>query len=397
MAGLTQIYKKGESVMKIAGIVKLVGVCCIISLITACGKTEPVSIEAYSQSIERDEQGIDVYGEVKTDRNQAMIIDFPATVLEVYMRDGENVKKGDKLVTLDFEAYKREIKTKENEIGMDEIKLKELQANNNPQILEANRIKEELRIKQNYVTAGEDPELQPLQNSLDIIGQNILLAKKEYETNKELFEMEYISEAEFKKSEQVLKSREKEKEDALTAIQKKKTDREIEINALNTQLKSIEMQFNNANQEITSSIDTLKLKIDNAKLMLESMKSKLNKDYIKGNDIIAPEDNLIIYDINCMKGTYINSESKEVLKAMYVDTIYIMADIPEESIASVSIGNTADITLVDEKEEIKGEVSKISSRAIEKDGDTIIEAVIEVEEGKEFLRPGLTVDIKINF
>ncbi|WP_069998718.1 HlyD family secretion protein [Cellulosilyticum sp. I15G10I2] len=384
--------------LKLGNGVKIISICCIVSLLTACGgrESEPANNVTYTEYIDSDKQELDVYGNVNVAKNQEIIIDFQAIVKEVYIKDGEIVNKGDKLLSLDFEDYKLQIKTKENEIHMDEIKLKELEANNNPQMLEASRIREELKVKQNYVISGEDPDLKPLQNSLEIIEQSILLASNEYEANKQLFEVDYISEETLKLSEQKLKNRQKEKEDTLTAIEKVKTNRKLEISSLNTQLKSTEIQFNNADQQKVSSIEALKLKIATSKLMLTSMKNKLDKPYLKDNAIIAPEDNLIIYDINCMKGTEINSGMGAVLKAMYQDTIYVTADIPEESIRSVRTGQSARITLADEiKEEIIGSISRVSERAIEKDGDTIIEAIIEIEKGKALLKPGLTADIKI--
>lgn len=383
--------------VKLMKIGKILSTLCIISLLTACSNTKPEVLET-SGEIESDisVQELDVYGDVKIDKNEEIIIDFPAKVKEVYIQDGENAKKGDKLLALDFEDYKLQIKTKENEIHMDEIQLKELEANNNPQMLEASSIREELNVKQNYVLTGEDPDLKPLKNSLDIIEQSITIIQNQHETNKELFEIGLISPEEFKQSEQNLKSKEKEKHDTLTAIEKVKTNRNLEITALTAALKSTEMQFNNADQQKTASIEVLKLKIITSRMLLDSMKNKLSKPYIKDNDIIAPEDNLILYDINCTKGTEISSERAPILKIMYSDTLYVTADIPEESLTSVSVGDAAIIVLADETtKEITGKVSRVSNRAIEKDGDTIIEAIIQVEKGKELLKPGLTADIKI--
>ncbi|MDF2613705.1 MAG: HlyD family efflux transporter periplasmic adaptor subunit [Clostridia bacterium] len=383
--------------MKSLSNVKLLSLICIVCLLTACTGNKPEALEtstAEQADINNDE--LDVYGDVKVRKSEEIIIDFPASVKEVYVQDGENVKKGDILLSLDFEDYKIQIRTKENEIHMDEIQLKELEGNNNPQLLEAGRIREELKVKQNYLITGEDPDLKPLQNSLDIIKQSIIIAKNQHDTNKELFESGLISPEEYKQSEQSLKSKEKEEKDTLTAIEKVKTNRRLEINALSAALKSTEMQFNNADQQKISSIERLKLKIAASKMILDSMKSKLSKVYIRNNDIIAPEDNLIIYDINCMKGTEIDGSSGAVLKAMYKDTIYVTADIPEESLSSVSTGDLACIVLADEaQKEISGKISKLSNRAIEKDGDTIVEAIIEVEKGKELLKPGLTADIKL--
>lgn len=383
--------------LKIGEIIKIIGISCIISLLAACGKTEPVVTETNREQAIGDKQELDVYGDVKVSKSQEIVIDFPAIVKEVYIEDGELVQKGDKLLELDFEDYKVQIKTKENEIYIDEIKLQELKANDNPQMLEANYIKEQLKTKQRYIIEGNDPDLKPLQNSLDIIEQGIAMAKTNYEANKQLFEMGGVSEETLKQSEQNLKSRQKEKENTLTAIEKVKTNRALEISGLNAQLKSIETLSNNTDQQKISGIEALGLKIDTSKLLLENMKDKLNKPYLQENRIIAPENHLIIYDINCIKGTPINSEKGSVLKAMHQDTLYVTADIPEESITLVRTGQFAYITLADEAhEEIVGRISRVSERAIEKDGDIIVEAIIEIEKGKALLRPGLTADIKID-
>jgi len=388
--------------MKLMKVVKILSLTCIIILLPACGKSgskASLSTEvqvAASNPATTNIQSLDVYGDVKVNKSEEIIIDFPAKVKDIYIEDGALVQKGDKLLTLDFEDYKLQIKTKENEILMDEIQLKGLEANSNPQMLEANRIKEELNIKQGYVSTGEDPDIKPLQNSLALIEQSILMAKNQYVANKQLFETDLLSQEELSQSEQNFKNKEKEKADTLTAIEKIKTNRNLEISTLSAQLKGTQVQSNNTDQQKISSIEVLKVKIDTSKLVLTSMRNKLNKPYIKGNDLIAPADNLILYDINCMKGTEISSAYGSLLKAMYQDTLYVTADIPEESLTSVNVGDLATITLADNAaKEITGKVSSVSTRAIEKDGDTIIEAIIAIEKGKELLKPGLTADIKL--
>ena len=51
------------------------------------------------------------------------------------------------------------------------------------------RIQNELRIKENYLLTGEDPDLIPLKNRLEIIEKAIAISQQEYEANQELFEM----------------------------------------------------------------------------------------------------------------------------------------------------------------------------------------------------------------
>lgn len=389
-------------VMKLARIIKAVSLACILLLVPACGKSESEStlsgsVNTGDLSEEKDASlELDVYGDVKVDKSEEMTVDFPAKVKEVFVKDGDLVKKGDKLLSLDLEDYRLEIKTKENEIRMDELELKKLEANRNPQLLESESIREELQVKQHYLT-GSDPDLVPLENSLAIIEKSIKTAQNQYETNKQLFEIDSLSQEELTLSEQTLKSKQKEKADTLTAIEKVRTNRKLEVNALRSQLQSTKVQSSNTDQQKAFDIEKLKVKIETAKLELNFMKNKLNKPYIRGNDLIASSDNLIVYDIHCIKGTEISSEFGPLLKAMYQDTIYVTADIPEESLTHIKVGAPASVVLADEKAGVvTGKISKIANRASEKDGDTMIEAIIQINKGKELLKPGLTADIKIN-
>ncbi len=369
----------------------------LMSMLFGCSSAEKESLSSNTSETQSQKvHSLDVYGEVSVDKTQQIIIDFPAKITGVYIKDGDHVNKGDKLLSLDYEDYKLDIKTKENEIHMNELELKQLKENINPQMLEANKIREELNVKKSYVETGNDPDLIPLQNSLSILEHSVSIAKNDHKANADLFQDGLISEEEFNKSKQNLESKQKDLQDTLTAIEKIKTNRKLEVNALNAALNSSEIQSTNTDNQKISAINILELKIETAKLVVDSMKSKLSKPYIKGNDIIAPENSLIIYDINCIQGTEINSQYGPILKAMHNDTLYVTADIPEESISLVQIGSAATISLSDEHaEEIAGKISKLSHRAIEKDGDTVVEAVITIEKGKEFLKPGLSTDIHI--
>ena len=369
----------------------------MVSTLPSCNLSSSESASSNtSQSVSDQPETLDIYGTVCVDKTEQIVIDFPAKVSEVYVKDGEEVLKGAKLLTLDYEDYKLEIKTRENEIRMDEIELKQLKANVNPQMLEASKIQEELEVKKSYLETGNDPDLLPLQNSLKLLEDAVAMARNDHKANEDLFNQGLISEEEFMKSKQNLESREKELQDTLTAIEKIKTNRRLEVNALSSALNATKIQSANTDNQKVSSINVLEVKIETAKLLLESMQNKLNKPYIKDNDIIASEDNLIIYDINCIKGSDVNSGYGPVLKMMYKDTLYILADIPEESISLVQIGDTAKISLSDKNiGEITGKVTKISNRAVEKNGDTVIEAIILVEQGKELLKPGLSADISI--
>lgn len=365
----------------------------LIFSLSACGQN--VNTNSENESLLTQEEYLNVYGDVKVDRSQEFVIDFPAKIETIFINDGDLVKKGDKLIALDLKDYLLEIQLKENEVQILESQLKKLSENSNPLMPDISRIQNELRIKENYLLTGEDPDLIPLKNRLEIIEKAIAISQQEYEANQELFEMGAITEKELKQSEQIYKSNLKDKEDTLMAIEKVKSNRRIEIDGLKIQLESISRQAANTDKQKLYETEELSIRIESAKLQVNAMKSKLNRAFIQDNYIVAPEDNLIIYDIYCKEGSRIGPE-QALLKAMYQDTMMVIADIPEESISLVSAGAEAIIVPPYENgEEITGRIRTISNRAVEKDGDIYLEAIIDIEKGKELLKPGMTVDIKI--
>jgi multidrug resistance efflux pump len=365
----------------------------LIFSLSACGQN--VNTNSENESLLTQEEYLNVYGDVKVDRSQEFVIDFPSKIETIFINDGDLVKKGDKLIALDLKDYLLEIQLKENEVQILESQLKKLSENSNPLMPDISRIQNELRIKENYLLTGEDPDLIPLKNRLEIIEKAIAISQQEYEANQELFEMGAITEKELKQSEQIYKSNLKDKEDTLMAIEKVKSNRRIEIDGLKTQLESISRQAANTDKQKLYETEELSIRIESAKLQVNAMKSKLNRAFIQDNYIVAPEDNLIIYDIYCKEGSRIGPE-QALLKAMYQDTMMVIADIPEESISLVSAGAEAIIVPPYENgEEITGRIRTISNRAVEKDGDIYLEAIIDIEKGKELLKPGMTVDIKI--
>jgi multidrug resistance efflux pump len=126
------------------------------------------------------------------------------------------------------------------------------------------------------------------------------------------------------------------------------------------------------------------------------MNKKLSKSYIKGKDIIADTDNIIIYDLLCNEGAMIGNDKEPILKIMDENTLYISVDIPEEFIGKVDINSEAEIVPYASKDQvIKGKITRLAGRAIKQNGETIIKADIAIEGQNSILKPGLTVDVKI--
>lgn len=368
-------------------------------MLTGCdNKAEETAITTESETV-TGVQGIDVFGEVKVGTTREIVVDFPATVEKIHIKDGQMVKKGDKIITLNIDEYETNILKKENEIALYEGQLHQLQQNINPLSGEVDRLNAELSIKRDYLQADKDPDVKALKRSLEIAASEADTAKKEYEVSKEIFGIGGISPKELEDAKQSLNSKEKEKKDLAADVETVKTNRKLEVNQLNAALKNNQAQITNTDKQNETAILDLQSKLKMTKVDLDLMKKKLAKSYIKEKAIIADIDNMIIYDIACNEGTIVGQGESEapLIKSMDENTLYISVDIPEEFISQVAINSEAEIVPYASKEaSIKGKVIRLADRAIKQNGETIIKADIALEGKNSILKPGLTVDVKIS-
>lgn len=381
--------------MKRLGI--MIMLCVSLTLAGCQGKAKEANAAAETENGQTQEkQGVDVFGEVQVGTTKEIFIDFPARVVKVHVKDGQKIKKGDKILTLDFDEYQTNIAKKQNEVALYQGQLKELQQNINPLSGEVKRIRNELDIKEAYLDGDIDPDIKVLKRSVELAEDAEKTAKKEYDSDKEIFEIGGISPQELELSRQNLNSKQKDKKDLIEKIETAKISRKLEISQLQAALHSNEAQLTNTDKENETGVLELESKLKTAKMDLEIMKNKLAKSYIVGKDIIADADNMIVYDITCSEGSLVGSGEAPSLKIMDGNTIYVSVDIPEEFISKAAIGSKADIVpYADKNQVIKGKISRLSERGIKQNGETIIKADIEAEGNQEVLKPGLTVDVKI--
>lgn len=271
-------------------------ILCLLFVFTGCSKENQEvnnDIATTTDQISK-ESNIDVFGEVKVDTIKEIIIEFPATVEKIHIKDGQKIRKGDKIISLNFDAYEIEIKKKQSEINFYENQLEQLRQNINPLSSEVVRIKSELNIKQGYVLNDSDPEVQRLKRALEIAESELNMAKKEHEVNEDIYNMQGISDEELELSLQNLQAKEKAKKDILQEIEQIKTNRKLEVDQLNASLSSVQAQASNTDMQKASEILELESKLEIAKLDLEIMQKKLSKSFLKDKAIVADMDNMII-------------------------------------------------------------------------------------------------------
>jgi multidrug resistance efflux pump len=340
---------------------------------------------------------IEVFGEVVALDTKDIFIDFPAFVQKIYVKEGQSVKKGDKLINLNYDQYKNDIEKKSKEIELKNLEFQNSVINISAKEKELNRLKEERNEKASRLANNTDPDMQMLQLDLDKVMKDIQTAKEDYEKNKKLFDNGGISKKELETYEYTLDTKEKEKEDILKSMEKLKNNLKEGLKELDTLIDYKEAELAKAKGGNIIAIEQQRLGIEINELDMATMQNKLNKSYIKGNDIVSDIENGIISKISCTEGSVVGmGGASNLLSIVDADSIQVIADVSEEFIKDVKIEAECEITSYhDKSERIKGKVTKISDIAIKQNGEKIIKVYISIEENKNLLKPGFSVDVKI--
>lgn len=313
-------------------------------LLTSCGAKEttaPVQIKAEKDYVEAS-------GIIKARDTQNIMIDFLSSVEKVYVVAGQRVRKADILVALDLRDFKLQIANKEHELKGAQMELQNLQDK----------------------MSAQNPDVNKLQNDLKYAQDLYNKSAAEYEAQEKLYNAGAISKRELEGHKKALDSKQKD------------------IDDLNYSLDGI--KYNGQNE-----IKVLKEKAGSLESSLKSLQEKLNKSFLKENNIISEMENGIVYDIGYQSGDIVNS-SKKVLSIMNLDSIFISANVAEEFIKDVKAG--ADVAihpLADGTKTYTGKVQKIADMAIKENGQTFIPVEIYIENKDSFLLPNFNADVEI--
>ncbi|MDP4144874.1 MAG: efflux RND transporter periplasmic adaptor subunit [Bacillota bacterium] len=120
--------------MKKIRITLLISVVGTMLLATACGGTQTSDKTAKPKATKAKNDIVEASGVVKASNIENIVIDFPATamakVTKIDIKEGQKVKKGDKLVELDLSDYNVLVTGKSKTIDADEDLKKDMQTDN---------------------------------------------------------------------------------------------------------------------------------------------------------------------------------------------------------------------------------------------------------------------------
>ncbi len=357
----------------------------VLLVFAGCGKgnnTQEAPSSASSGTVKSSDTV--VWGEVKFNDEYQINIDFPATVSEIYVKEGDTVKKGDTLIALSAQDYEENLKKLQAQAdstkgAINNVDQAALQA-------EIDTLKKQIATKTTELNSGSKAELQLLQSSLTRANKEVKDAQDNVNKYQKLFKDGVISQAELDTYTDLLNQKQKAKNDVLSNITKTKRTLQEELDGLNTNLKYKEVQLSQQKNTQTA-----------AQADLNIMTGKGQKPYLSGNHIISNLDDAIVKDISVVKGSALGTQyaAQKVISLIDSSSLYVSAEVPEEFISRISVGSKVEIIPTANKGlKIPGQILRISNQAVEKDGDRIIKVQIKPEDKENFLRPGYTADVR---
>lgn len=311
----------------------------------ACSKPS-MDVDAESDRAPVPDKTVEAFGIVEASDIESISLDIEAVVEEVIVKEGQQVKKGDALLSLNMKEYKESMKGKQHELNIIRLEAKEMD------------------------NESSDPDIKKLENDLNFINIQMQEASKELEAQESLYKCGAISQYEYDKYIKAVDDKKKSAEDI-----KYKIDSIIRGNDIGSAIQS----------EKAAAMES----------EIRQMKDKINKDYISGDNIVCAMENGIVNEIGYKAGEAI-IPGKKLISLLNSDTIVVKADVAEEFIKDVKQGARVEIIPVADKgRKYNGKVISIARKAIVQNGETIVPVEISIGNRDSFLLPNFNVDVKI--
>jgi multidrug resistance efflux pump len=316
-----------------------------VIMYTGCSKSA-ANVEAEAAPVPEQERAVEAFGIIEALEIENICLDIGAEVERVSVKEGQQVKKGDVLLSLNMNDYMERIWSKQHELSI--IRLE----------------------AQNLDIDSINPEIEKLGNDLSFANEQLQKASEELEAQEKLYKAGAISQYEY---DEFLK--------AVAAKRKNAEDIKYELDSI--------MHSNDLGLAIQNE------KASAMESEIRQMKEKLNKNYISGSNIVCTMDNGIVCELGYKAGDEVSSE-KKILSLMNMDTLVVKADVAEEFIKDVKLDAKAEIIPVaDKSSQYDGKVTNIARKAVVQNGETVVPVEISIDNRDGFMLPNFNVDVKI--
>ena len=340
--------------------------------------------------------GMEAWGEVMYSRIENISIDFPSTVTDVKVKEGERVTLNQPLVDIDLTEYNGNIEKLNKQMIANQLALEAAPQDISALQADAARLQEEIARKKEEHNNDTAADIKLLQNSIELALKELEDAKTEFQDYQSLYDEGAVSKTVLNQYESALNQRQKAVDDLEASIKKTKTALKDELNMLDISLKSKQIQISQLRDGNSTSVAMQESSVSATEVDLSIMTGKLEKDYIKDNQIVSNVKNGIVKNIAVINGNSLGVQGvpTSILQIIDADSITVSAEVYEEFIGSVQIGDAVKIVPSSFPDiSIQGTVTHIPALAVEKDGRRVVRVIINPDDSENILKPGFTADV----
>ncbi len=339
---------------------------------------------------------IEAWGEVRYSHIENISIDIPAVVTDVMVKEGERVMLGQSLVTLDLSEYNGNIEKLKQQLSADQAALPAAVQDISALQADIAQMQSEIARKNEEYNNSTNADLQLLQNSLNLAQKELENTKNDLQNYQSLYDAQAVPETTLNQYKAALDQCQKAVDDVKATIQKTKTALKDELNQLNISLKSKETQLSQLQLGNSANVTKQQSGISATQVDLNIMMSKTAKDYFKDNQIVSNVKNGIVQNIAVSDGDYLGVQGMptKVLQIIDADSITVSAEVYEEFIGSVQVGESVRIVPTSAPDiSLTGTVTQIPDLAVEKDGRRVVRVLVKPDDPNSLLKPGFTADV----
>lgn len=376
------------------------GTVMLAGLLTGCsnvGSTaEAAELPAEEATQEDVQNTVEAWGTVSAEVIKEIHLDFNATVTDIYVKEGQEVKAGDKLLSIDYEDYKDSILQKEKQLDLDQNTLQGQIKSSGSNAEKINSLRTQISDINSRLSSGTDSEIVALEASNVSLKNDLEVKQNDLQVQKELLEagtttQKAIDDLENEITE--LKNQIGTNEKKITNIRK---DREIQVKNLNSQIAELQADMSEIQKNNQNTLNSSAIKEEINSLEVEQMKNKYVKAYIKDNDVVLDIPKGVIKSIKVVEGSKIGGESHCLLEVIDESSLVIKANVSEEFIKDVKVGAETNIIPYADREAVfKGKVKEIENMAIDHNGETVIPIIVEASEESPYLKYGYSADVEV--
>lgn len=382
----------------------LIGTTMIAALMTGCGNSnaseETVASEMThtEEVVEQAPQIVEAYGSVDAQTIKQIYLDFPATIADIYVNVGQEIKQGDKLIALDFEEYKASITQKEMELGVDKISAEASKRSTNSSTAQIQVLQKQIAKLSGDLTNGTDPDINAIEDSMVKVKSDLKQKEKELALQEELLKEGAGAQEEVNTLKNDIESLNNDINTYKERITDLKASKNIELSKLKSEVTALQENISESNKANNTAQSTYSVKEELSNMEVSQMTSKYTRADIVGNDIVMNIKSGVVKTISALEGNKVGNDGAALMEIIDKDSLIVKANVPEEFIKDVKIGAQVNIIPYADREAVfKGKVKDIQQMAVSDNGEVVIPVIIEATEASEYLCYGYSVDVEISY